>query len=112
MERLASLKVAIVGAGYVGLTTALALAYIGHRVTCVEKDAEKLLLLKSGKSPIYEPGLEKLLRLVEGCVSFTEISKKRFLKLKSSSLLLEPPVEPMAMPIQVSWKKPPVKWAR
>ena len=71
MERLVSLKVAVVGAGYVGLTTAVALAYIGHRVTCVDKDAEKLALLKSGKSPIYEPGLEELLEYVEGRIVFT-----------------------------------------
>lgn len=66
------LNVTIIGAGYVGLTTGLALAYIGHDVCIVEKDNRKIELLKKGKSPIYEKGLEELLALVERNVTFTD----------------------------------------
>lgn len=45
------MKVAVIGVGYVGLTTGVALACIGHEVTCVDTDEAKLALLKSGKAP-------------------------------------------------------------
>jgi UDPglucose 6-dehydrogenase len=55
------MKVAVIGTGYVGLTTTVALAYLGHDVIAIDKDAKKLALLQAGKSPIYEAGLESLL---------------------------------------------------
>ncbi len=55
------MRVAIIGTGYVGLTTGVALAYLGHEVVGVDKDPNKLELLQSGKSPIHEPGLEELM---------------------------------------------------
>jgi len=55
------LKVAIIGTGYVGLTTGVVLAYLGHEVTGIDKDPDKLELLQNGKSPIHEPGLEELM---------------------------------------------------
>lgn len=55
------MKVAIIGAGYVGLPTGLALAYLGHRVTIIDKDEAKLAMLRRGKLPIHEHGLEELL---------------------------------------------------
>lgn len=54
--------VTIIGAGYVGLTTAIAMAYLGHDVVSVDKDLSKLDLLTKGISPIYEPGIQELLR--------------------------------------------------
>ncbi|WP_226665459.1 UDP-glucose dehydrogenase family protein [Metabacillus litoralis] len=54
-------KIAVVGTGYVGLVTGVCLAEIGHDVTCIDVDQEKIDLLKSGKSPIYEPGIEELI---------------------------------------------------
>jgi UDPglucose 6-dehydrogenase len=51
------MKIAILGAGYVGLVTGACLAEFGHRVVCIEKDAERVRNLKAGKIPIYEPGL-------------------------------------------------------
>ena len=45
------MNVAVIGTGYVGLTTGTALAYLGHRVTCVDKDSAKLELLCKGKRP-------------------------------------------------------------
>lgn len=70
------MNVTVIGAGYVGLTTGLALSYIGHDVCIVEKDKHKLELLKAGKSPIYEKGLEELLALVEKNVVFAETPKE------------------------------------
>ncbi|HEX7281146.1 MAG TPA: UDP-glucose/GDP-mannose dehydrogenase family protein [Vicinamibacterales bacterium] len=55
-------KLCVVGTGYVGLVTGVLFADLGNDVTCLEIDPRKLALLRSGKSPIYEPGLEELLR--------------------------------------------------
>ncbi len=60
-NRSALMNVAIIGAGYVGLPTGLALAYLGHRITIIEKDERKLELLRAGTLPIHEHGLEPLL---------------------------------------------------
>ncbi len=57
-----TLKITVVGTGYVGLVTGVCLANSGHDVTCVDIDAAKIDLLRSGRSPIYEPGIEELLR--------------------------------------------------
>ena len=56
------MNIAIVGSGYVGLVTGVCLAQIGHHVTCVDVDQEKIKKLKQGKAPIFEPGLEDLLK--------------------------------------------------
>jgi len=67
------MKVAVVGIGYVGLVTACALASSGHNVLGVEKDQKKLKLLKNGKCPIYEEGIDKLLKekVDKGILKFT-----------------------------------------
>ena len=56
------MKLAVIGTGYVGLTTGVCLAEIGHSVVCVDNDKNKITLLKNGKIPIYEPGLEDILK--------------------------------------------------
>jgi UDPglucose 6-dehydrogenase len=66
------MRVTIVGTGYVGLTTGLTLGYIGHGVTCVDANPDKLRLLHSGKSPIHEYGMDELLQLLRSSVSFTD----------------------------------------
>jgi len=57
-----NLKIAIAGTGYVGLVTAVCLAHHGHNVTCVDVDENKIELMQSGKSPIYESDLEELMQ--------------------------------------------------
>jgi UDPglucose 6-dehydrogenase len=57
---MSSLRVCVVGCGYVGLVTGACLAEIGHHVTCVDNDESKISALQSGKIPIYEPGLDAL----------------------------------------------------
>jgi UDPglucose 6-dehydrogenase len=56
------MKVVMIGAGYVGLTTGACLAELGHSVTCVDTDAARIRALDAGAMPIYEPGLEALIR--------------------------------------------------
>ena len=53
--------VAIIGAGYVGLTTAVCLAHLGHDVVCADIDAERVDRLNKGEVPILEDGLPELL---------------------------------------------------
>jgi UDPglucose 6-dehydrogenase len=53
-------RVGVVGAGYVGLVTGACLAQIGHQVTCVDNDQERVAYLKEGQMPFYEPGLQEL----------------------------------------------------
>jgi UDPglucose 6-dehydrogenase len=68
------MKVCVVGTGYVGLVAGTCFAECGNDVICVDVDERKLALLREGKSPIYEPGLEELLRRNqrEGRLSFTD----------------------------------------
>ncbi|MBC7294512.1 MAG: UDP-glucose/GDP-mannose dehydrogenase family protein [Thermoleophilia bacterium] len=66
------MNVAVIGAGYVGLTTGVVLAYLGHRVTCVDKDPAKLELLCRGRTPIHERGLEELMGLAGKNLHFTD----------------------------------------
>ena len=69
------MNIVVIGAGYVGLTTGVALAYFGHEVTCVEKNPAKLELLSRGKSPIHEHGLEELMHLAGKNLRFAERAK-------------------------------------
>jgi UDPglucose 6-dehydrogenase len=56
------MKISVIGAGYVGLTTAACLAQIGHDVFCSESDLEKLATLQNGLMPLFEPHLEDVIQ--------------------------------------------------
>ena len=55
------MKVVVAGIGYVGLVTGVCLAEKGHNVICVDINTDKIEMMKNGKSPIYEPGIEELM---------------------------------------------------
>jgi UDPglucose 6-dehydrogenase len=67
------MNLAIVGSGYVGLVTGACFAEVGHRVVCVDNDLKKVHQLQDGQIPIYEPGLEDLVKrnVAAGRLSFT-----------------------------------------
>ena len=76
------MNISIIGCGYVGLVTGVCLASIGHRVLCVDSDQEKIKKLKANHVPIYEPGLDALMReamkkkRLSFCGSVREATKK------------------------------------
>lgn len=67
------MNLAIIGSGYVGLVTGTCFAEVGHTVICVDNDAKKVEMLRAGRIPIYEPGLEELIKknVATGRLSFT-----------------------------------------
>ena len=67
------MRVCVIGTGYVGLVTGACLAYIGHDVICVDNNEEKVKLMKSGQSPIHEPGLPEVIAesIRKGKIEFT-----------------------------------------
>jgi UDPglucose 6-dehydrogenase len=67
------MKLAVIGTGYVGLVAGACLAETGNDVVCVDRDEAKIRMLRRGKMPIFEPGLEELVRrnTVEKRLSFT-----------------------------------------
>ncbi len=72
------MKLTIIGTGYVGLVTGTCFAEVGHHVICVDRDAAKVKLLQSGGIPIYEPGLDELVRknVAAGRLTFTASTRE------------------------------------
>ena len=68
------MKIAIIGTGYVGLVTGVCLAGLSNTVICYDIDKEKIKRLQNGKTPFYEPGLDKLLK------NLNDKSNKKFKK--------------------------------
>ncbi len=75
------MKIAVVGTGYVGLVTGACLSDLGNNVYCVDVDEKKVNALKSGQIPIYEPGLEQLVKsnFDAGRLQFTTDAKEAIL---------------------------------
>lgn len=67
-----SLTITIVGTGYVGLTTGLAFAFLGHRVNCIDQNREVVRKLQSGEPTIYEQGLKELMLESAGNITFSD----------------------------------------
>jgi UDPglucose 6-dehydrogenase len=67
------MRIAMIGTGYVGLVSGACLADFGHEVTCIDKDSKKIEALKNGIMPIWEPGLESLVKanVERGRLNFT-----------------------------------------
>ena len=67
------MRIAMIGTGYVGLVSGACLADFGHHVACVDKDNTKIETLRRGEIPIYEPGLQDLVRsnVKQGRLTFT-----------------------------------------
>ena len=74
------MNIAVVGTGYVGLVTGVCLAEIGHQVICIDIDKEKIEKMKQGITPIYEPGIEELMKknINNKMIDFTNDHKKGF----------------------------------
>ncbi|GMW01027.1 MAG: UDP-glucose 6-dehydrogenase [Candidatus Hydrogenedentota bacterium] len=67
------MRIAVIGTGYVGLVTGTCFSEVGHEVTCVDINAEKIAALNSGEVPIYEPGLDEMVKtnIEQGRLTFT-----------------------------------------
>jgi UDPglucose 6-dehydrogenase len=74
------MKITVAGAGYVGLATSVCFAEMGHQVTCIDIDKDKINMLQNGQSPIYEPGLESFLEKYtnKGQLKFTVNPKEAY----------------------------------
>ncbi|MCK4308174.1 UDP-glucose/GDP-mannose dehydrogenase family protein [candidate division WOR-3 bacterium] len=70
------MKIAIIGTGHVGLISGVCFAELGNKVLCIDNDEEKILNLKNGKLPIFEPGLQELLDKNKPRLTFTTSIKE------------------------------------
>src|SRR5258708_7035055 len=90
------MKLTIIGTGYVGLVTGTCFAEVGHQVICVDNDTAKVKLLQEGGIPIYEPGLEELVKrnTAAGRLSFTNSTAEGV--EKSDVVFIAVPTPPQA----------------
>ncbi len=90
------MKLTIIGTGYVGLVTGTCFAEVGHQVVCVDNDADKVKKLQAGGIPIYEPGLEDLVKknVAEGRLTFTSSTEEGV--CRSDVIFIAVPTPPLA----------------
>src|SRR5580698_6511822 len=89
------MKLTIIGTGYVGLVTGACFAEVGHHVICVDRDEAKVKLLRGGGMPIYEPGLDELVKknVAAKRLSFTSSTAEGV--EKSDVIFIAVPTPPM-----------------
>ena len=89
-------KISVAGTGYVGLVAGVCFAEVGHKVTCVDIDENKVKLMKSGVSPIYEADLEELMRknYSEGRLEYTTDYKSAYKNADAIFIGVGTPEEP------------------
>src|SRR5579859_5164345 len=89
------MKLTIIGTGYVGLVTGTCFAEVGHQVVCVDRDEEKIKLLLAGEMPIYEPGLDELVKknVAAGRLHFTDSTAEGV--SKSDVIFIAVPTPPL-----------------
>jgi UDPglucose 6-dehydrogenase len=90
------MKLTLIGTGYVGLVTGTCFAEVGHQVLCVDNDAAKVKLLQSGGLPIYEPGLDELVKknVAAGRLAFSNSTAEGV--QKSEVIFIAVPTPPQA----------------
>jgi len=90
------MKLTIIGTGYVGLVTGTCFAEVGHQMICVDNDSAKVRLLKAGGIPIYEPGLEELVKknIAAGRLSFTDSTAEGVAKSDVVFIAVPTPPQP------------------
>src|SRR6266704_4750358 len=105
------MKISIIGTGYVGLVTGTCFAEGGHNVVCVDCDAAKIETLKAGNIPIYEPGLEELVKknTAAGRLIFTTSTAEGVEKSEVVFIAVPTPPQPdgsldLSVISQVAWE--------
>lgn len=99
------MKIAVIGAGYVGLVSAACLAKLGNDVVCVEKNVAKLEVIGEGGLPVYEPGLVELVAQMkaEGRLSFTNSMQEALGGARAAFIAVGTPPRPLDGQADIHW---------